>query len=77
MIDLPAQQKTLFDALEGKGDVAIETLYTALGLPPTPERTRQQQSLGPYITRLNRRIARHRKAVKPGALKGTYALVTI
>lgn len=74
---LPAQQQTLYDALAGKGDVPIETLYASLGLAPLSERVRQQQALGPYIVRLNRRLAKQRKAVKPGALKGTYALVTI
>ena len=38
---------------------------------------RQQQTLGPYIVRLNRRLAKYRLAVKPGALKRTYALVVV
>lgn len=78
MIDqLPAQQRTIFEALEGKGDVMVETLYLALGLPAIEGRARQQQALGPYITRLNRRIAKHRKAVKAGALRGSYTLKSI
>jgi hypothetical protein len=75
---LPAQQRTLYEALKGKGDVAIGDLFCAL-LPGAEEqeRTRQQQMLGPYITRLNRRLSKHRQAVKPGDLKGTYRLVIL
>lgn len=79
MIDqLPTQQRALHDALKAKGDVPIADLYAAL-FPEAveTERTRQQQMLGPYITRLNRRLAKHRQAVKPGDLKGTYRLVIL
>jgi len=74
---LPASQKTLYEALRGRGDVSIEKLYSALGLAETTDSVRQQQTLGPYIVRLNRRLAKHRLAVKPGALKRTYALVVV
>lgn len=77
MIELPAQQRTLYDTLAGKGDVPISTIHAALNLAPAEDRRQQQQALGPYIIRLNRRLVKKRQAVKPGALKGTYALVTI
>lgn len=79
MIDnLPAQQRVLHDALKSKGDVPIADLFAAL-FPGADEseRVRQQQMLGPYITRLNRRLSKHRQAVKPGDLKGTYRLVIL
>ena len=74
---LPASQKTLYEALLGRGDVSIEKLYAALGLAETTDSVRQQQTLGPYIVRLNRRLAKYRLAVKPGALKRTYTLVVV
>ena len=74
---LPASQKVLYEALRGRGDVSIEKLYTVLGLAETTDSVRQQQTLGPYIVRLNRRLAKYRLAVKPGALKRTYALVVV
>lgn len=76
--ELPTQQAAIYEALFCKGDVAIETLYAVLtGGPAIQTRTAQQQHLGPYIVRLNRRLAKHRLAVKPGDLKGTYALKSI
>jgi len=79
MIDnLPAQQRVLYDALKGKGDVPIDAIYAGLGLTGAiTDRVTQQQMLGPYITRLNRRLSKHRQAVKPGDLKGTYRLVIL
>ena len=76
---LPAQQAALYQALFGRADVAIETLHATIypddKNPGT--RTQQQQVLGPFITRMNRRLVKHRLAVKPGALKGTYTLLSI
>ena len=58
--------------------MAIETLHAAI-YPDIKDRTRtqQQQVLGPFITRLNRRLVKHRLAVKPGERKGTYTLLSI
>ena len=76
MINLPAQQQTLFASLSGKGDVPFADLYRALYPDGQVEgRAAQQQVLGPFVTRLNRRLAKHRMAVKPGDLKGTYRLI--
>lgn len=72
-IDLPLRQQQLYDALKGQGDVQISELCKALDGPS--EDTPDQMWLSPYITRLNRRLARRGQAVKPGALKGTYHLI--
>jgi hypothetical protein len=76
--ELPAQQAVIYQTLFGRADVAIETLHDTL-YPDLKDRTRtqKQQVLGPFITRLNRRLVKHRLAVKPGALKGTYTLLSI
>jgi hypothetical protein len=74
--DLPRQQQTLHDLLLGRGDVPIATLYGALFSEPRPA-AQQQMWLGPYITRLNRRLAKAKLRVEPGALKGTYRLVAV
>lgn len=74
---LPPKLAVLYDALNGRGEVPIPTLYAAVFNPGTAGdgRRDQQQWLGPYITKLNRRIKAQRLAVKPGQRKGTYALV--
>lgn len=75
-LDLPPKQKALYDALRGQGDVPIRTLYLAVfpdgGTAPDGQ---EQMWLGPYISKLNRRIGKHGQAVRPGRLKGSYALV--
>lgn len=73
-LDLPPKLKQLHDFLAGKGDVDILEIYTTLfDQRETPLRTAQQY-LGPYITKLNRRLREHKKVVRPGRLKGTYCL---
>lgn len=73
---LPPYQARLYAALDGKGEVSIDKLYVAVIPGGTAEALRlRQQCLGPFITRLNRRLKQQRKAVRPGRLKGTYALV--
>lgn len=75
--DLPPRLLDLYNALDGKGDVAIESIYeTVVGPPPRPLREAQQY-LGPYITKLNRRLREHGLIVKPGRLKGTYCLTSL
>lgn len=76
ILEFPPKQQALYDALRGKGDVPISELYAAVfpqgGTAPAGK---EQQWLGPYITKLNRRLARRGLAVKPGNTKGSYALV--
>lgn len=71
-IKLPAQQQKLFDALATGGDVAIEDLYRLL-LEREPPKDAQQR-LGPYIVKLNRRLAAQNLVVRPGRIKRTYSL---
>lgn len=75
--DLPERQQQIYDALKGRGDVPITELCTAISAPPLDLTRNHQQWLGPYITRLNRRLAKQKLRVKPGALKGTYRLTVV
>lgn len=75
--DLPPRLLELYNALDSKGDVDIIEIYeTVVGPPPRPLRETQQY-LGPYITKLNRRLRGHGLIVKPGRLKGTYCLTSL
>lgn len=74
-LKLPDRLNRLYVALKGKGDVSMDALCEAI--EANLENTPSQQWLGPYITRLNRRIAKQGLAVKPGALKGTYRLIVV
>ena len=78
MTNLPPAQQRLFDALKGQGDVKIDVIFAAV-YPDWPEAEPRykQQRLGPVITRLNRRIAKDRMAVKPGDIKSTYRLTLV
>lgn len=76
-LELPPKLKELHDFLVGKGDVEILEIYrNIVGSEELPLR-RAQQYLGPYVTKLNRRLREHRQVVKPGRLKGTYTLTSI
>jgi hypothetical protein len=72
MVKLPTQQEKLYEALAGKGDVSIDTLYRILFDREPPKDA--QQRLGPSIVRLNRRLAASRLVVRPGKMKRTYTL---
>ena len=72
--NLPPKMNVLYCALFGRGDVSISSLAEELGLGVDRH---PQQALGPYITRLNRRLAKHRMKVEPGRLKKTYRLVAL
>lgn len=76
MTVLPAKLALLYAALPLETDVAIVTLHNTL-FPQHADRdpTFMQNCLGPYITKLNRRL--DGQAVKPGLLRKTYRLVTI
>lgn len=69
---LPAQQHKLYAALLDQGDVAIDLLYRTLFDREPPKDA--QQRLGPYIVKLNRRLAEHGLIVRPGRIKRTYSL---
>ncbi len=75
--NLPPRLLELYRALDGQGDVDIIKIYEiVVGPPPRPLRETQQY-LGPYITKLNRRLREHGLKVKPGRIKGTYCLTTL
>ena len=74
---LPPMQARLFNKLSGAGDVAILVLFRALKhREPEARETRriQQQQIGVYITRVNRRLAASGLRIAPGAARGTYRL---
>ena len=74
--DLPERQQQIYDVLKGRGDVPITELAAAID-SPKQDLAAQQQWLGPYSVRLNRRLAKQKLRVKPGALKGTYRLTVV
>ncbi len=74
MTKLPARTQQLNDLLFGRGEVLVTDIYVAMGGPPEPSYTKAQW-LGPYITRLNRRLRGEGLKVEPGKLKGSYRLV--
>jgi hypothetical protein len=73
--DLPPRLLQIYRELDGKGDVPWATIYGRVFGAPAPEQI--QNYLGPYITRLNRRLAAYKKRVVPGDRKRTYRLTTI
>lgn len=73
---LPVREKALYDALAHGQDVKIEVLFAAAGGPPDLPYNKQMW-LGPYITKLNRRIKNHKLKVQPGVARGAYRLVSI
>lgn len=73
-LELPPKLGQLHDFLAGKGDVDILDIYASvIGTEEVPLRSAQQY-LGPYITKLNRRLREHKQVVRPGRMKGTYCL---
>lgn len=79
-IRLPGRrQRALFTALKSNGDVAIDDLFKAAGGPQDryPMHRGRQQYLGKYLNVLNRRLAAHGLAVRPGERKRTYRLTVI
>jgi hypothetical protein len=75
-IDLPPRLQKLYDSLSDQYDVSIADLHKHLFGEDVPLRHAQQR-LGTPITRLNRRLAKHKKRVVPGRLKGTYRLTSV
>lgn len=73
--DLPPRLKQLYALLPRDKDVPILDIYRAMFPHGTPAELRYaQQYMGTHITKLNRRLRRHKEVVKPGRLKGTYRL---
>jgi hypothetical protein len=74
--DLPLRCQQIFDTLKGRGDVPVHELCQAIDKKSTAF-SYDQQFLGSYINRLNRRLKKRGMKVKPGALKGTYRLTVV
>lgn len=74
---LSPMQDKLLATLSNGDDVTIRTLYFAVhGAPKEPKTNRSmQQRLGPLISRVNGKLPIEMEIV-PGALKGTYRLIT-
>lgn len=73
--NLPKQLQTVYDLMATGNAIPFATIHDALftnGEDYDPRLL--QQRIGPYIGRLNRRIAKFHMQVKPGVLKGTYVL---
>ena len=77
MTDLPPKMSILYGALVGKGDVPVVSVHNTYFGEPEADFRKAMQRLGPYVTKLNRRLKNQKKAVKPGRLKGTYCLITL
>lgn len=73
-LELPKQLARLYELLPVGKDVEIEHLFNGLFGEVAKPRVAQQQQLGPYISKLNRRIAGRKQKIVPGKLKGTYRL---
>lgn len=71
-MELPKQQAKLYAILAGGADIDIDVLYRTLLEKEPPKNA--QQHIGPYISKLNRRIALKGEIVRPGKLKRTYSL---
>ena len=72
-MEFPPQQQKLYDTLKDSGEVDINHIFVRLFERDPPKNA--QQHLGPYIVKLNRRLASHGLVVRPGArLKRTYSL---
>lgn len=75
-LDLPPRLQTLYDLLDVGYDTSIADIHRKLFGEDAPLRHAQQR-IGTPISRLNRRLAKHRKRVVPGRLKGTYRLTSL
>ncbi len=62
----------LVELLPLNKDVRIDDLYAQFWGDGQLAQSEMQQRLGPYITRLNRKLKAVKEQVAPGALRGTY-----
>jgi hypothetical protein len=72
--DLPASLAKLYAPLAGGEEVHLIKLYECVLGQGTNNQRHAQQTLGSYITKLNRRLKGEGKKIVPGGLKGTYVL---
>ena len=77
MVELPPKLSALYLLLEPGEDVHIVNIYQRVVGKEINDTRYAQQTLGAYITKLNRRLKGIKQRVEPGALKQTYRLVSI
>lgn len=61
-------------------DVRFSVLFRAVAgrwPEPTEDHRRQQQRIGPHISRINAKLASRRQRIVPGVLRHTYRLTRI
>ena len=78
-LKLSAAEAAIHRALESRKDVRILVLCRAVkGPKDLPVLSREQQAaIGPFITRLNRKLVEHKLRVVPGIARHTYRLTKI
>lgn len=78
-LSLPPTIQRLYELVKDGKRVPIVKMHEAVfGLPAGPLSQRDmQQRVGSYVTKLNRRIRKQKKILKPAEIKGTYALVKL
>lgn len=74
---LPPKLALLFGALPQDKDVMIPVLHEVLFPGAARDHRDAQQWISPYLTKLNRRIAKEKLAIRPGKLRGSYRLVAL
>ena len=76
---LSVSEDAIYRLLRRSGDVPISRLYRAvrLGGGASTIVREQQAYLGPFITRLNKKLATQRRRVVPGVARRTYRLTQI
>jgi hypothetical protein len=75
-VRLPPYLDGLYAAFQPGVDVPISELLSIMGFASRDPRT-DQQYVGAYLTKLNRRIRDRKQRIVPGDLKRTYRLVTL
>lgn len=80
MITLPPALEKVFRAFSLDTDVPFIQVYRIVcpeDTTPDKKLKNVQQRIGPYISRINRRIGSHKMAIVPGVARRTYRLVCI
>jgi hypothetical protein len=78
MLDLPPRLDAVYQTLASGMDTPWANIHTAIyGSPKAADPKLTQQYVSVYITRLNRRLAKHGQKIVPGELKRTYRLVKL
>jgi hypothetical protein len=78
-MNLSDTQKRIFSTLSASRDVPISIIFRAAlrRWPNGSTQKEQQQAIGPYLTRLRRKIEPYNWTIKPGVRRGTYRLTKL